>query len=77
MMALSLTLQVQPETAHAFLAASEEDRRKIELVLGFQLAWLVGPSVCSLEEAMDRLGREAEANGLTPEILESILNEDR
>lgn len=30
----------------------------------------------ALREAMDQLGREAQANGLTPEILESILRDD-
>jgi hypothetical protein len=29
----------------------------------------------ALKEAMDQLGREAEENGMTPEILESLLQE--
>jgi hypothetical protein len=73
MMTIPLTIHVEPDTAQAFLAASEEDRRKMELLLSLQLGRLVAPPSCSLEEAMDRLGREAEANGMTPEILESIL----
>ena len=32
-------------------------------------------NVSKLQSTMDKLSDEAEANGLTPEILESILNE--
>jgi len=32
-------------------------------------------NISKLQTTMDKLSDEAEANGLTPEILESILNE--
>jgi hypothetical protein len=73
MMTVPLTIHVEPYMAEAFQAASEEDRRKLELLLRLQLGRMLTPSASSLEEAMDRLGREAAANGMTPEILESIL----
>jgi hypothetical protein len=73
MTTVPITLHVDPEAAKAFESASEEERRKIDIVLGLRLKELLNPTGMTLREAMDRIGREAEANGLTPEILESIL----
>ena len=52
---------------------TEEERNKIEVVLSLGLEELLVPTGITLRQAMDKLGQEAEANGLTPEILESIL----
>lgn len=68
-----ITLHVDPESAKAFETASEEERNKIEVMLGLRLRELLVPTGITLREAMDQLGREAEERGLTPEILESIL----
>ena len=45
-------------------------------MLGLRLKELLGPTGMTLLEAMGQLGREAEQNGLTHEILESILQDD-
>ena len=42
-------------------------------MLGLRLRELLVPTGITLREAIDEVRREAEANGLTPEILESIL----
>lgn len=77
MTTIPLTIHVEPDTAHAFLAASEEeDRRKMELLLGLQLGRLVSTNQETLGEIMDRMGREAEANGMTPESLQTILDDE-
>ena len=73
MTTVPITLHVDPDSAKAFESASEEERNKIEAVLGVRLMELLVPTGITLREAMDQLGREAEENGLTPEILESIL----
>jgi hypothetical protein len=73
MTTVPITLHVDPESAKAFESASEEERNKIEAVLGLHLRQLLVPTGITLREAMDQLGREAEEHGLTPEILESIL----
>ena len=66
-----ITIRVKPELADAYRSASEEDRRKLDVLLGLSLAdYLEGPS---LQEAMHAMSEEAKRNGLTPEILESIL----
>jgi hypothetical protein len=79
MTTVPITLHVDPESAKAFETASEEERNKIEVMLGLRLKELLVPTGITLREAMDQLGREAEERGLTPEILESILRgeEDR
>jgi hypothetical protein len=71
-----LTVPVRPDAAQAFLTSSAEDRRKIELVLGLQLERLVSPDRESLSEIMDQMSREAAASGLTPEILQSIIDDE-
>jgi hypothetical protein len=71
-----LTVPVNPETAQAFLALSDEDRRNMEILLGLYLKRLVFREPRSLLEIADEIGRQAEANGMTPEILQSILDEE-
>jgi hypothetical protein len=73
MTTIPITLHVDPESAKAFGSASEEERNKIEAVLGLRLRELLRPTEMTMREAMDQISREAEANGLTPDILESIL----
>jgi hypothetical protein len=70
----SITIPVDPVTARAYEAALPEERRKLELLLRLRLRELTtGPSR-PLKQIMDELGQEAESRGLTPEILESLLN---
>ncbi len=71
----SLTINVDEEVAQAFESASSEEREKLELLLSLRLQEILAIPECSLREAMDELGREAESRGLTPEILDSILHE--
>ncbi|MGI8588628.1 MAG: hypothetical protein ACR2M0_13225 [Chloroflexia bacterium] len=72
----TITIQVDPDTARLYNAASEEDRGKLKFMLRL---WLhqptTSPAVTSLMEVMDKASDEAEARGLTPEILESLLND--
>ncbi len=72
----SITIQVSQEVARAYLAASEEDRRKLDLLASVQLAGYLKPSD-SLQEVMGDMSREAAAAGLTPELVDSILRETR
>jgi hypothetical protein len=73
MTTIPITLHVDPESAKAFESASKEERNKIEAVLSLRLKELLVPTGITLREAIDQVRREAEASGLTPEILESIL----
>jgi hypothetical protein len=73
MTTVPITLHLDAEAAKAYESIAAEDRKKIDILLGLRLKELLRPSKITLREAMDQLGREAKANGLTPEILESII----
>jgi hypothetical protein len=68
----TISLEVDAETARTFAAASAEDRRKLQLLLGLRLRELTTRPRRPLKEVMDEVGRHAEAAGLTPELLQSL-----
>jgi hypothetical protein len=72
----TIALEVDAETARAFACASAEDRRKLQLLLRMRLRELTARPARPLNEIMDDIGRYAEARGLTPEILESLLRDE-
>ena len=72
----TIALEVDAETAQAFSAASAEERRKLQILLGLRLRELTGRPARPLKEVMEEIGRTAEARGLTPEILESLLHDE-
>jgi hypothetical protein len=69
-----ITIRVDPEAARAYRAASEQERAKLDLLLALRLhdALQAGGS---LQELMRDISRKAQERGLTPEMLDSILNE--
>ena len=69
----TISVEVDADSARAFSAASAEDRRKLQLLLSLRLRELTARP---LREVMDEIGQEAEARGLTPEILESLLRDE-
>jgi len=71
----SITIRVNAEAAKIFELASENQRRKLEALLSLKLGDATR-SKRSLEEVMSEIGRNTQARGLTPEILDSILNEE-
>ena len=68
----TISIQVSPEAARAFLKASEEDRRKLELLISLRLLE-VARARKPLEDVMREISRSAQARGLTPDILDDIL----
>jgi hypothetical protein len=72
----TISLEVDADTARAFSAASAEERRKLQLLLSLRLRELTTRPPRSLKEIMDEIGRHAEAQGLTPELLESLLRDE-
>jgi hypothetical protein len=70
-----ITIQVDADAAQAYRSASEEERRKIDSLLNLKLRSATRSQV-SLQTYMDEISRRAEERGLTPEILESLLNDE-
>jgi len=70
-----ITIRVDRAAALAFKSASAEERRKLEVILSIRLQEAFYPDT-SLQEVMDDMSREAQARGLTPEILQSLLNNE-
>jgi hypothetical protein len=69
----TIVIRVNPEVARAYRAASEEDRCKLDLLVGLQLAEFLKSSE-SLATVMDAMSQEAANAGLTPEMSDSILH---
>ncbi|MEI2581118.1 hypothetical protein [Scytonema sp. PRP1] len=70
-----ITIEVSPEVAEAYQSASPQERKKIQAIVSILLQKQVDKDVAFLRELMDEISDRAKARGLTPEILESILNE--
>ena len=72
----TISLEVDADAAQAFTQSSAENRRKLQLLLRLRLRELTTGPARPLKEIMDEIGEQAEARGLTPEILESLLHDD-
>ena len=64
------------EVAKAYAVVSPEEQHKIDLLLRLRLQDLTLSSQRSLKAVMDEIGQQAEARGLTPELLESLLDDE-
>ena len=69
-----ITIRVSQQAASLYEAASEEERRKLGMLLSLKLGE-VQRGKKRLEEIMSEISQKAKARGLMPEILESHLNE--
>ena len=69
----TITIEVDAAAAKIYAAATPEQQQKMQWLLSLRLRDLTLKPRRSLLETMDKLSAEAQANGLTPEILESIL----
>lgn len=67
---------IDPDTARVYFDATEEQRRKLRLLLKLRLRELTVNPTRSLSQIMDEMGHTAEARGLTPEILETLLHDE-
>jgi len=72
----TITLEVDAEAAQAFKAVSADEREKLQVLLGIWLKEYAKADGISLKATMDEISKEAQSRGLTPKILESILEEE-
>lgn len=70
-----ITVSVDSEIATLYRSASEQDRRKYDLLVNIGLRNAIR-SDRSLGDIIREASRTAQQNGLTPEILQSILDEE-
>ncbi len=73
-MAEEITLTVDSEVARAYNSASPEEKRKLDLLVSLSLREATS-SERSLQEVMLEISEKARSRGLTPEILQAILEE--
>jgi len=71
----TITIPLDTDTANLYTEAPAEVRKKVQLLLSLWLRELV-LSPRSLQSVMDEISQKAQERGLTPEILESLLNAD-
>ena len=78
--ASKVVLRVDPATATAYRKASKEERERARLAferaLDEQRERDRKEAAGNVLQIMDEMAREAKERGLTPELLEQILNED-
>jgi hypothetical protein len=69
-----ITVSVDPEVALAYRSASQQDRRKLDLLVNLRLRDATRAK-SSLAEVMAQVSSNAQQRGLTPEILQALLEE--
>ena len=72
-MAAQITVSVDSDVASIYRSASDEERRKLDLLINLHLRDATG-SKKSLRDTMFDVSRNAQRRGLTREILQSILD---
>ena len=74
-MAEHITVSVDSDVAQFYRSASDNERRKLDLLVNLRLRDAT-ESRNSLRDIMLRVSHNAQWRGLTPEILQSILDEE-
>jgi hypothetical protein len=69
----TITIPLDPQTARAYDSAAPEQKRKIQALLSLWLRELAAGEYPSLQQVLDEVGQKAKAQGLTPEMLDSLL----
>lgn len=72
----TISFSVDAATARDYARASPEEQAKIQLLLRLRLRELTPLPDISLSGLLDEIGAEAEAKGLTPEILADLLRDE-
>lgn len=70
-----ITLKVSGKVAQAYQEATEKEKEYMNTLVNLFLEQEMKEEIDSLGTLMDEISEKAVSRGLTPEILESILNE--
>jgi hypothetical protein len=71
----TITIPLESDLAQAYKTASAEEQEKIQILLRLFLREVAELSNQVLTTLMDTISDQAETRGLTPEILESLLDD--
>lgn len=69
-----ITVSVDLDVANAYRMVSDNDRRKLDLIINLRLRD-ARRSKSSLKDVLREISQKAQQRGLTPEILQSLLDE--
>lgn len=69
----TITIALDPEAATAYKAARDEDKKKMQALLSLWLRDLATAEPATLKQILRDVSKKAQARGLTPEVLESLL----
>ena len=69
-----ITIRVAPDAAAVYLAATEQDRRKLDAMLSLRLSQ-ANLQTRPLRDVIRDASGEAQAKGLTPELLREVLDD--
>jgi hypothetical protein len=72
----TIQVQVDDNIVKAYETAPEERRQQLQALFGTLLQDFAETTPRSLLSLMDDMSREAKARGLTPDILDSLLQDD-
>jgi hypothetical protein len=72
----SIQVTLDPVTAEAYQTATPEEQQKIQALVRLFLREFTTSSPQALRDLMDDIGSKAVERGLTPDILEQLLNDD-
>lgn len=72
----AIQIELDDELARIYNEASPDEQRRAQFILSVFLRGMADDEPESLKSVMDRIGANAHARGLTPEILEDLLNDD-
>jgi hypothetical protein len=71
----TISIEVDNEIAKTFFQATNDEKRKFQFLLNLRLKELICTPNRPLLEIMDEIGEYSEKQGMTPELLESLLDE--
>ncbi len=72
----TITIPIDTELARIYNTASVEDQKKFQALLVFFLRSIAASGQLDLNTLMDTISDRAQARGLTPDVLESLLDDD-
>lgn len=72
----TIRIQLDNKIARAYESTSSEQRERLQQLIGFMLQEFAESTPQSLLSLMDDMSQEAAAHGLTPEILDSLLEDE-